>query len=357
MSELTVIAQPAVSTVSTLLHASLADNRLDMLRSAVPYITTSGVQKLQQALHESPLRSLCLGSFDWCRSDPTGLEVLQQQGKSSVEVHDGMRVVARAGWTPTTPFHPKSLLFAAFDYALPVVGSANMSRKSLREGVEVDVAIEVAGRRKMTNRAWVQVDSARKWFDAEWSKADMFSKLASSYQVQCDRRARASAIREFSATTSFGRRGFTAEQLAQIARSQTISIEAGKPTARNSATPGQQVMMRPLTRVFFGLPPLSVPRMTPLASVPIKFDAALHADWPLEFAHDSMDHLNLPTSAAGGPVWYHGKILKFPKTALKGEVIFDLTIVGEREGNSLEMASQRLDLSFTMPSGRTFGFR
>jgi len=356
MSELTVIAQPAVSTVSDLLHASLADNRFDMLRSAVAYITTSGVQELQQALQESHLRRLWLASFDWCRSDPTALEALQQQGKSSVKVHDGMRVVSRAGCTPTTPFHPKSFLFTGSDHALLVVGSANMSRNGLREGVEVDVAIEVAGGSKRTNRAWLQVDSARKWFDAEWSKADAFSKLASSYQVQCDRRPRASAILEFGDTTSFARRGFTAEQLAQIARSQTMWIEAGKLTARNSATPGHQLMMRPLTRVFFGFPPLSVPRMTPLGSVPIKFDAALHADRPLEFAHNSMDRLNLPTSAASGPVWYDGKILKFTKTALKGEVIFDLTIVGERERNSLEMASQRLDLSFTMPGGRTFGF-
>lgn len=356
MSDFKVIAQPAISTVSEFLHAGLADNRFDTLRSAVAYITTSGVQELQHALQASALKKSWLTSFDWCRSDPAALDALQQQGKSSVKVHDGTRVVSRAGCTPTTPFHPKAFLFTGPDHALHILGSANMSRNGLRQGVEVDAAIEVAGRGPRTNTAWLQIDSARNWFDAEWSKADRFSRLAPGYQTQCDRRPRASAVLEFGDTSSFVRRGFTAEQLAQMARAQTMWIEAGNLTARTSATPGHQLMMRPLTRVFFGFPPLSVPRMTPLGSVPIVFDGLLHADRPLEFAHNSMDRLNLPTSAAGGTARYDGTNLKFTKIALGGQVAFDLTIIGKRELNSLKAASRRLDLSFKMPGGRTFGF-
>lgn len=133
-------------------------------------------------------------------------------------------------------------------------------------------------------------------------------------------------------------------------------IEAGRLTARTSAGPGHQLMMRPMTRVFFGFSPLSVPKMTPLGTVSVVFDGLLHTDRSLEFAHNSMDRLNLPTSATGGNAHYDGKILKFTKSAVNGEVAFDLTIIGKRESNSLKAASRRLDLSFTMPSGRTFGF-
>ena len=59
-------------------------------------------------------------------------------------------------------------------------------------------------------------------------------------------------------------------------------------------------MMRPLTRVFFGYQPLAIPRKTPLGSVLIRFDGTVHPDRTLEFAHNSMDRLNLPTSGAGG---------------------------------------------------------
>ncbi|MBD8869886.1 phospholipase D family protein [Nocardioides donggukensis] len=356
MSHFDVIAQPAGSTASDVLYAALADNRFDELRAAVAYITASGVQELQQGLAASALKRSWLTSFDWCRSDPAALSALQQQSLSSVKVHDGKRVVLRPGCRPTTSFHPKSFLFTGPDHALLLVGSANMSRNGLRHGVEVDAAIEVAGHNKRTEAAWRQIDSARTWFDAEWSQAPSFAGLTSAYQAQYDRRPPSSAVLEFGDTSSFIRRGFTAEQLAQVAHAQTMWIEAGRLTARTSAAPGHQLMMRPLTRVFFGYQPLAIPRKTQLGSVLIRFDGTIHANRTLEFAHNSMDRLNLPTSGASGAVRYDGKILRFTKIALGGKVAYELSIIAKRERNSLKAASRRLDLSFTMPGGRAFGF-
>jgi HKD family nuclease len=356
MSEFDVIAQPAGSTVSHVLRTALVDNRFNKLRAAVAYIMASGVQELQEALADSALNRSWLTSFDWCRSDPAALSALHQQSLSSVRIHDGKRVVLRPGCGPTTSFHPKSFLFTGPDHALLVVGSANMSRNGLLHGVEVDAAIEVAGHSKRTESAWRQIDSARLWFDAEWTKARSFAGLSSDYQAKYDRRPPSSAVLEFGETSSFVRRGFTAEQLAQVAHAQTMWIEAGRLTARTSATPGHQLMMRPLTRVFFGFQPLSVPRKTQLGSVRIRFGGTLHANRTLEFAHNSMDRLNLPTSGANGTVRYDGKILKFTKIALGGMVAYELSIISKRERNSLKAVSRRLNLSFAMPGGRAFGF-
>lgn len=356
MSHFTVIAQPAGSTVSDVLSAALDDNRFDELRAAVAYITASGVQELQQGLGASALKRSWLTSFDWCRSDPAALSALHQQSLSSVKVHDGEQVVLRPGCLPTTSFHPKSFLFTGPDHALLVVGSANMSRNGLRHGIEVDATIEVGGRSKTTEVAWRQIHSARTWFDAEWSKAPSFDALRSTYEAQYDRRPQSSAVLEFGDTSSFVPRGFTAEQLAQMAQAQMMWIEAGRLTARTIATPGHQLMMRPLTRVFFGYQPVSVPRKTQLGSVLIKFDGTVHANRTLEFAHNSMDRLNLPTSGASGTVRYDGEILKFTKIAVEGKVAYELSIITKRERNSLKAASRRLDLSFTMPGGRAFGF-
>jgi HKD family nuclease len=356
MSDFDVIFQPAGSTVSDVLGAALADRRFDELRAAVAYVTASGVQELQQGLAASALKRSWLTSFDWCRSDPAALSALQQLSLSSVKIHDGRQVVLRPGCQPTTSFHPKSFLFTGPDHALLVVGSANMSRNGLRHGVEVDAAIEVVGRSKRTEAAWRRIDFARTWFDAEWTKAPSFAGLTSAYQAQYDRRPPSSAVLEFGDTTSFVRRGFTAEQLAQVAHSQTMWIEAGRLTARTSATPGHQLMMRPLTRVFFGYQPLSVPRKTQLGSVLIRFDGTVHANRTLEFAHNSMDRLNLPPGGANKTTRYDGKILKFTKIALGGEVAYELSMISKRARNSLEAASRRLNLSFAMPGGRAFGF-
>lgn len=356
MSDFEVIPQPTISTVSATLQAALLDNRYDTLRSAVAYITTSGVQELHQALSTSSLHKSWLTSFDWCRSDPAALSALQQQQGSTVRVHDGKQVVARRGCTPTTPFHLKKFLFTGPEHALLVSGSANMSRNGLRQGVEFDTAIAVTGRGKKTLTAWKRIGAARDWFDAQWSRADRFAALAPGYKVEFARRPAASAVLEFGDTSAFVRRGFTAEQLAQISRAETMWIEAGNLTARTSASPGHQLMMRPLTRVFFGFAPVQVPRMTSLGPVSIYFDGVLNADRSLEFAHNSMDRLNLPTSTAAGTAQYDGKVLKFTKFAMNGAVAFELSIIGKREQNSLRRMSRRLGLSFTMPGGRTFGF-
>jgi HKD family nuclease len=352
MSHFNVIAQPAGSTVSDVLYAALADDRFDELRSAVAYITASGVQELQQGLVASALKRSWLTSFDWCRSDPAALSALQQQSLSSVKVHDGKRVVLGPGCRPTTSFHPKSFLFTGPDHALLLVGSANMSRNGLRHGVEVDAAIEVVGHSKRTEVAWRQIDSVRTWFDAAWSKAPKFAGLSAAYQAQYDRRPPSSAVLEFHDPSLF----FTAEQLAQAAQARTLWIEGPRKTSSNRGTTGQQLNMRKLTRVFFGVDALPVPKMTPLDSVTILFDGVVHANRTLEFAHNSMDRLNLPTSGSTGHVSYPGKILKFSKVALQGEVAYELTLITKREMNSLRAASHRLRLDFKLSGDRAFGF-
>lgn len=350
------IPQPEVAQVSDALQSALGDTRYTTLRAAVAYVTSSGVHELQQALGSSPHTIQWLTSFDWCRSEPAALDALNQRGSSVVRIHDGKHVVARKGCVPGVSFHPKVFLFSGPTEALLVLGSANLSRNGLRLGVEFDTRIEISGRSSSTAEAWLRIERARQWFDRAWIAASQYQPLARQYSAEYARRAPGTAVLEFGDTSSTVGRGFTAEQLAQVARAQTMWIQAGNLTARANLTPGHQLMMRPMTRVFFGFSAAPAPRMTRIGEVTVRFDGILTPGLSLEFAHNSMDRLNLPGSSRSGTARYDGETLKFTKAAVGGAVVFDLVILNANESRRLRTASAKLDLEFSMTSGRTFGF-
>lgn len=350
------LPQPALSRVSDALLSALVDNRYDTLRAAVAYVTSSGVQELQHALNSSGQAIRWLTAFDWCRSEPSALDALNQRTLSDVRVHDGAQVVSRGGCVPTVSYHPKAFLFSGREESLLVVGSANLSRNGLRHGVEFDAAISVAHGTSREQSSWQRLDRARQWFDDTWSHSAQYSGLADRYAAEHSRRPRSAAVLEFGAAAVPLGRGFSAEQLAQLASAQTMWIEAGTLTAAASTYPGHQLMMRPMTRVFFGFGAEPVPRKTRIGGVSIRFDGALSAGLSLEFAHNSMDRLNLPAASSTGVASYDGKILGFTKAAIDGGLAFEMSVLGGREARRLMNMSAKQDLAFTMSSGRSFGF-
>lgn len=296
-----------------------------------------------------------LSAFDWCRSEPAALDALAQRSASEVRIHDGVRVAGRPSCVPTVSFHPKTFLFTGPADGLLVVGSANLSRNGLRHGVEFDASVSVSGAGARTSE-WRAIDQSREWFDNTWASADAYQALASRYKVKYSDRSRETAVLEFGVAGLPTSRGFTPQQLALMAGAQSMWIEAGNLTAAGARSPGHQLMMRPMSRVFFGFGSDPVPQKTRIGEVAIDFDGALTSGLSIEFAHNSMDRLNLPATSPRGVTAFDGKTLKFEKAAVAGGVVFKLSVVGVPEEKRLRRASSRLGMTFTMTSGRSFGF-
>lgn len=344
-----------MGNVSDVLHAALSDARYDTLRAAVAYATSSGVREIQDAVAASNMTIKWLSAFDWCRSEPAALNALAQKRASEVRIHDGVRVVARSGCVPTVSFHPKSFLFSGPTDALLVLGSANLSRNGLRHGVEFDASFSASGG-AARDAEWRAINRSREWFDSTWEAAAPYRALADRYEVEYSKRSRATALLEFGVAGLPAGRSFTPQQLALVAGAQSMWIEAGNLTAAGAASPGHQLMMRPMSRVYFGFGADAVPRMTRIGEVSIDYDGALTPGLSLEFAHNSMDRLNLPATSRNGVTSYDGTTLRFDKTAVGGGLVFNLKVVRGAEEHRLRSASSRLGMSFTMSSGRSFGF-
>ena len=114
-------------------------------------------------------------------------------------------------------------------------------------------------------------DTVRAWFDTEWKSASSLRGLSAAYLRRHENRPTMATVLDFDdprpTPTS---RGFSAEDLARIAQSQFMWIETGihSPT-------GIQLMMRPLTRVFFGFPSTTLPQMTSIGAVTMRVGRTL----------------------------------------------------------------------------------
>jgi HKD family nuclease len=354
MADYQPIMQPSSGTVADALRGALVDQRFTHLRAAVAYVMTSGVQEIEGALSSSSLSRQWLTSFDWCRSEPAALDALDASMNSEVRIHEGRAVVSKTNCAPLTSFHPKAFLFVGPEDALLISGSANLSRNGLRRGVEFDSTLYVHAPKSARTTEWQRIDTIRAWFDAEWKSASSLPALSAEYRRQHENRPATATVLDFDdPQPTPASRGFTAEDLARIAQSQSMWIESGirRPT-------GHQLMMRPLTRVFFGYESTVRPPKSPIGVVHMRVGGLLVPDRSLEYAHNSMDRINLPGVQPGWPARYKNANLLFRKATDQGRIVFDLSILTTAERNRLRARSKRAGLSFKMTGGSTreFGF-
>lgn len=341
----------------------MTDTAFDRLDAAVAYATAGGLRLLSQN-HAAALDRLTkrwLSSFDWCRSEPAALAALNQGARSNVKIYEGREVVARARCAPATPFHPKGFLFLGADARLLISGSGNLSGNGIGRGVEVNTLIDV--REPVTPQecgAWNALDDLARWFDAQWhSAAGYTAALRTAYENSYASTTADTNTTEDDSITTITTRGYTATQLSGAARAAIFWIEAGNLTENLGAgNPGSQLMMRALTRVYFGISEQPVARQTQLGPVDIRYGPNLYRDLPMEFAHNGMDRLNLPHPGTQGPAHYDGETLVFRKVPHQGRVVFHLSLVTtQAEKKRLGTASARAGLDLVMSSGgRRFGF-
>ena len=330
--------------------ASAAPNRL---RAAIAYATQSGVAEICAVLGDvagwRDARKQWLVGIDFCRSDPQALAHLAELAHSTVRVHDGAFVSGRSGCAPRVSYHPKMYVFSGPDDCATVVGSGNLSQTGLRLGVEAGVSI--------SSNNIADFDPLLRWYKKMWRGATPLGDIEAAYARQYaahENRRQPAPVEDDAAPASAGRRGqLTPAQLRQLRVCEHLWIEAGNlHENRGPDRPGNQLMLKRNTRVFFGFQAEELEPDTLVGSVTIGHEGHERRDCSLRFSNNSMDVLTLPIPGDEGPEAYDQEVLLFCRSGVRR---FDLELGSRANAVSWRKQSERIDGAFQMTSGRRWG--
>ncbi len=353
--------QPLAGTrYVSLLSDAFALASFDRLDAAVAYATMSGVNVLYGI--PAPLRKVrkrWLVGVDWCRSEPVALDALARMTRSAVRVHDGSTVVARKNCTPDLPFHPKTFIARREDAIAVVTGSGNLSRNGLTRGHETGTLVFVQRPLEAHEQpVWDSCVGVSTWFDGLWGSASDLSGVSAAYRDRFEQRENLESPvpTDDDAVSSPAGRGLTPLQIRKLRASRFLWVEAGNlHKNRGPGRPGNQLMLSPMTRVFFGFPAGTVPTDTLIGHARVEYAGRLRTDCSLRFSNNSMDVLTLPVPAAGVPATYDKQSLLFEKVADKDGVRFVLKLGGAAEKRRWLASSATVSGSYKMTSGRQWG--
>ena len=323
--------------------------RPTQMMAAVAYATHSGVAELLERLDGTAswksVRKRWLIGIDFCRSDPFALAELNTLPKSDVRIHDGTFVASRSGCCPRASFHPKLYTFQRNTDRAVVVGSGNLSRTGLCLGVEAGAVVA-----DPSTSAFRQVGA---WFDAHWQKATPLGEIAADYEARyraAYNRKHPTPTDDDAAPSSVGTgRQLTPIQLRKLNVCKNLWVEAGNlHLNRGRGRPGNQLMLKRNSRVFFGFPARDLSRDTSLGDVAIDYGGTVRSDCSLRFSNNAMDVLTLPLPGSHGPARYDQETLCFEQIGLRR---FRLTVGRRREVASWKQRSKAVDGHFRMSSG------
>lgn len=362
MSEVSCIAQPAVRTTLDAIEAIAKSSDLAKLDIAVAYVTSSGtydlLKRIDAALGEdwSGVKKRWITSFDYCRTQPVALETLLSLPSSSVRVYDASFCLKHGGM-PKVPFHPKAFLFQGKENDFALAGSGNLSRSGLSKGIEVGLTLAVNRRKPVERTSAASINALRKWYNSIWETATpldgallrQYAKLFESVPNL----SHPAATEDDLASSETTKGSLSSKDIQKLRVCTHFWIEAGNITKnRGPHLPGNQLMMKRLSRVFFGYPPTTVPKNTSIGSVNMSFNGGSFAPYTLSYSDNKMDKLNLPMPGTGGPSEYDGEILLFREV---GAHLFDLVIGSKADKVNWLKKSKAIGANFRMSSGREWG--
>jgi hypothetical protein len=146
---------------------------------------------------------------------------------------------------------------------------------------------------------------------------------------------------------------FTAEDLVKLRVCPNFWIEVGNlHRNRGPGVPGDQLMLRRLSRVYFGFPATDLHTDSLVGQVDLTYRRAIHVGRTLRFSNNSMDVLSLPVPGIGAPAAYDGQTIRFERV---GDRAFTLVVGTSAEVRAWSRASDAVNARFTMTSGRQFG--
>jgi len=361
MTQIDYIAQPASRTTLGAIERILSDGGVASVHVAAAYVTTSGAGDLLRALSNSMgarwnrVEKRWLTSFDYLRTEPLALSALMSAPASSVRIHDADFCLAHAGM-PKIPFHPKCFLVrsAERDYAL--AGSGNISRSGLSRGIEAGLVISVNRNGAIEQTSLAAMQALQTWFSTYWRGAaslddPLLTRYADLFE-SVNNLKKPVPTEDDVATSDLGRGAISSEDLQKLRACRYYWIEAGNITKNRSPNlPGNQLMMKRLSRVFFGFTPAALPENTPIGQVEISFGN--HSDqYSLTYSDNAMDKLVLPIPSGGGPAAYDNQNLLFEQT---GPRSFRLSLGTGTEKAKWLRRSRLISGAFRMSSGRQWG--
>lgn len=351
-----VVTQPTGQTNLDAISNVARSGAFTRLDVAAAYVTSGGARDLIGELRSSmgarwnTVTKRWIFAFDYCRSEPLALEMVMGEPRSSIKILNGWQLLGTK-CIPRTPFHPKTFIFRGSGRQMLFAGSGNVSRSGLNTGHEVGLLLgfeDPANPYETLTRAHIQ--NACRWHDRIWSAADLLTpQLLDGYRRifdSQDNRHHPTPTEDDLAPPSTPR-GMTAEQLIKLRVCTHFWIEAGNVTPNlGRGVPGNQLMMKKLSRVFFGVPANDVPQNSPLTTIAISYNGATKSDCSLTFSDNSMDKLTLPLPGNGGPIEYDGETLLFTRT---GAGTFELELATPARKRKWMRASSSINALYSMP--------
>lgn len=362
MNKFDYIAQPNFRTTLDALQSIFEGGKIERIDVAMAYITSGGafdfINRVTEILAESwtKVDKRWITSFDYCRTDPMALDYIEKIPNSLIRVHDA-EFCLQHSCAPKIPFHPKVILVRKnnFDYVL--AGSGNMSRSGLARGVEAGIIVSASRANSATEYANTTVSAMQNWFLNTWNHATPLSRdLLDRYEqiFECRENLKAPTPTEDDvASPDRGRGALSTKDLQRLRICRNFWIDAGKITKnRGPDLPGNQLMMKRLSRVFFGFSPNDLPENTHIGDIEIYHKGKSSGHFSLTFSDNKMDKLVLPIPDSGGPEAYDNQHLLFKK--LKPGV-FDLSLGTKTMRSQWQKKSEAISGDFKMTSGREWG--
>ena len=369
MLRISTVQQPAHGVeYLALFREALAAAPISDIKAAVAYATLGGVAVLDSACTNAlgsswnEMRKQWLLSFDYCRTEPIAIQMLQHLQNSEVRIHDGHAVVKRHLCIPRLPFHPKLFLLRGPGTLGAISGSGNLSRNGLTKGHEAGTLILTSQPENAIEAQLARLcEDQQTWFEERWRAAALVDEVLRDYEAM---HASAANLRsppptedDCTADESIAGgpslRVLGSTDLARLRACNALWIEAGNITKnRGPGNPGNQLMLARMTRVFFGFPAEDLQPDTDVGVVSISFNGQVRRDCSLTFSNNSMDKLTLPIPGAGGPGAYDQQNLLFVKT---GPSSCRLTIGDDADKQRWIAKSKAVDGYRVMTSGRQWG--
>jgi HKD family nuclease len=356
------IAQPMSRTALDAIDYILSNTQITTIQVAAAYITSRGVHDLVKRVDQAMgaawtgVEKRWLTSFDYCRSEPLALDALASLPSSAVRVQDAQFCLARKG-VPRIPFHPKAFLFENDDKFFVLAGSGNLSRSGLSKGIEAGLVLGTDRGGAGDPGAVATIEALRHWFTATWNGATpLDAALLHSYSGVFESAANLKDLvptEDDVASGDTGRTGLSSKDLQKLRVCRQFWIDAGNITKnRGPQLPGNQLMMKRLSRVFFGFDSGMVPENTLLGNVSMRFNGGPLAAYSITYSDNQMDKLSLPIPGNGGPPSYDNEYLLFREET---PMVFDLVIGTPADKALWAKKSKAIDGAFKMTSGREWG--
>lgn len=351
------IAQPSSGSTLAAIEKALRAKSLQSSDAAVAYITSSGIYDFAKAAERASdgawatAKKRWITSFDYCRTDPVALDALLDMPTSTVRIHDGEFCLEHCG-TPKVPFHPKVFLLRDPINDFAIAGSGNLSRSGLSRGVEIGLALTSARSGLPEASTAASIKALRTWYNSTWRAAiplnsAMLERYRRLYESVGNRRSPTPTEDDvLSATTE--RQALSGEDLRKLRVCRHLWIKMGNNRNRGPHLPSSQLMMKRLSRVFFGFPPADLPRDSFIGNVDISYGGGAFHSYSLYFSNNGMDKLNLPMPGTFGPASYEDKYLLFTQV---GPHAFRVELGSEPQKRGWLKKSKEIDANFKMASG------